>query len=94
MWMTNTEFELGIALAVVALYLLTYDRVLNKYERDGGFRLGRVRPKHRGPGFILVFDPVDRIMRVELRTTTKVIEPEDVVTRDSFKKPTAPLAGA
>jgi len=50
MWMTNTEFELGIALAVVALYLLTYDRVLNKYERDGGFRLGRVRPKHRGPG--------------------------------------------
>jgi len=40
MWMTNTEFELGIALAVVALYLLTYDRVLNKYERDGGFSPG------------------------------------------------------
>ena len=72
-----------IALALVALYLLTCIRVLNEYERGVIFRLGRAMPKPKGPGLIMVFGPVDRMMRVDLRTITKVIEPQDVITKDN-----------
>ena len=47
------------------------------------FRLGHALPKAKGPGLILVFVPVDRIVRVDLRTVAKVIEPQDVITRDN-----------
>jgi regulator of protease activity HflC (stomatin/prohibitin superfamily) len=74
---------LGIGLAVVVLYLLTCIRVLTEYERGVIFRLGRVMPKPKGPGLIMVFGPVDRMVRIDLRTVTKVIEPQDVITRDN-----------
>ena len=83
MWMMYTAIGLGIALALVALYLLTCIRVLTEYERGVIFRLGRVMPKPKGPGLIMVFGPVDRMMRIDLRTVTKVIEPQDVITRDN-----------
>ena len=83
MWMIYTAIGLGIALALVALYLLTCIRVLNEYERGVIFRLGRAMPKPKGPGLIMVFWPVDRMMRVDLRTITKVIEPQDIITRDN-----------
>jgi regulator of protease activity HflC (stomatin/prohibitin superfamily) len=69
--------------ASIALYLLSCIRVLNEYERGVLFRLGRVQPKPKGPGLILVFAPIDRMMRVDLRTITKVIEPQDIITRDN-----------
>src|SRR5690349_8731997 len=74
---------LAIVLALVGMYVLTCIRVLNEYERGVVFRLGRAMPKPKGPGLILVFWPVDRMMRVDLRTITKVIEPQDVITRDN-----------
>jgi regulator of protease activity HflC (stomatin/prohibitin superfamily) len=74
---------LGIALALGALYLLTCIRVLNEYERGVVFRLGRAMPKPKGPGLIMVFAPVDSMVRVDLRTITKVIEPQDIITRDN-----------
>ena len=74
---------LVLALALVGMYLLTCIRVLNEYERGVIFRLGRAMPKPKGPGLIMVFWPVDRMMRVDLRTITKVIEPQDVITRDN-----------
>ncbi len=73
----------SIAFAVAGIYLLTCIRILNEYERGVIFRLGRAMPKPRGPGLIMVFWPVDRMMRVDLRTITKVIEPQDVITRDN-----------
>jgi regulator of protease activity HflC (stomatin/prohibitin superfamily) len=73
----------AFAVAVGGMYLLTCIRVLNEYERGVIFRLGRAMPKPRGPGLIMVFWPVDRMMRVDLRTITKVIEPQDVITRDN-----------
>ena len=79
----ETAIGLGIALALVVLYLLTCIRVLTEYERGVIFRLGRVMPKPKGPGLIMVFGPVDRMMRIDLRTVTKVIEPQDVITRDN-----------
>ncbi len=66
MWMIDTAMGLGGALALVAVYLLSCIRILNEYERGVVFRLGRVMPEPKGPGLIMVFSPVDRMMRVEL----------------------------
>ena len=83
MWIVYPFIGLGIALAVVALYLLTCLRVLTEYERGVIFRLGRAMPQPKGPGWIMVFWPVDTMTRIDLRTVTKVIEPQDVITRDN-----------
>ena len=83
MWMIETAIGLGIALALVAFYLLTCIRVLNEYQRGVIFRLGRAMPQPKGPGLIMVFWPVDSMTRVDLRTIAKVIEPQDVITRDN-----------
>ncbi len=83
MWMIEAAMGLGVALALVAVYLLSCIRILNEYERGVVFRLGRAMPKPKGPGLILVFWPVDRMMRVDLRTITRVIEPQDIITRDN-----------
>src|SRR5271170_6963271 len=83
MWMIQTAIVLGIALGLVVFYLLTCIRVLNEYERGVVFRLGRAMPKPKGPGLIMVFWPVDFMTRVDLRTITKVIDPQDVITQDN-----------
>jgi len=71
------------ALALGALYVLSCIRVLTEYERGVIFRLGRVMPRPKGPGLIMVYWPVDSMTRIDLRTVTKVIEPQDVITRDN-----------
>jgi regulator of protease activity HflC (stomatin/prohibitin superfamily) len=83
MWMIYTAIGLGIVLAVVVLYLLSCIRILKEYERGVIFRLGRVLPKPKGPGLIMVFAPCDSMTRIDLRTITKVIEPQDIITRDN-----------
>jgi regulator of protease activity HflC (stomatin/prohibitin superfamily) len=83
MWMIYTAVGPVIVLALIALYLLTCVRVLSEYERAVVFRLGRAMPGPKGPGLILVYVPVDRMVRVDLRTITKVIEPQDVITKDN-----------
>ena len=47
------------------------------------FRLGRVLPKPKGPGVILVFAPIDRMVRISLRVDTIEVPPQDVITRDN-----------
>ncbi|MGH7134226.1 MAG: SPFH domain-containing protein, partial [Pirellulales bacterium] len=82
MWMIGGTIALGV-LALPVLYLSTCVRVLNEYERGVIFRLGRVMPKPKGPGLIMVFWPVDSMMRIDLRIIAKVIEPQDIITRDN-----------
>lgn len=72
-----------IVLFILILYLLSAVKILNEYERGVIFRLGRVLPKPKGPGFILVFQPIDRMVRVSLRIETLDVPPQDVVTRDN-----------
>jgi regulator of protease activity HflC (stomatin/prohibitin superfamily) len=74
---------LAIVVAVAALYLLGSIRILKEYERGVMFRLGRVLPKPKGPGLIMVFAPFETMTRIDLRTITKVIEPQDIITRDN-----------
>jgi regulator of protease activity HflC (stomatin/prohibitin superfamily) len=69
--------------ALVLLFLLKWIYVLKEYERGVVFRLGRVLRVPKGPGFLLVFWPIDRIVVVSLRTVVHDIPPQDVITRDN-----------
>ncbi len=69
--------------ALVILYILNSIKILREYERGVIFRLGRALPRPKGPGIILVFAPVDRMVRVSLRLVTLDIPPQDVITRDN-----------
>jgi regulator of protease activity HflC (stomatin/prohibitin superfamily) len=79
----NLFSVIGIALAVVVLYVVTCIRILYEYERGVIFRLGRVLPETKGPGFIMVFWPVDRLERVSLRIIVQDVPAQDVITRDN-----------
>ena len=68
---------------IVVLYLISSIKVLPEYERGVIFRLGKLLPKPKGPGVILVFAPIDRIVRVSLRTIVMDVPPQDVITRDN-----------
>src|SRR6185437_8149700 len=59
-------------------------KILREYERGVIFRLGRVLAQPKGPGVILVFAPLDRIVRVSLRIDTLEVPGQDVITRDNI----------
>ncbi len=72
-----------MAVGLVILYLASVITVLKEYERGVIFRLGRLLPAPKGPGLILVFWPIDKMMRVSLRTIVLDVPPQDVITRDN-----------
>jgi regulator of protease activity HflC (stomatin/prohibitin superfamily) len=65
------------------LYILSSIKILAEYERGVIFRLGKLLPQPKGPGIILVFAPIDRMVRVSLRTVVLEVPPQDVITRDN-----------
>jgi regulator of protease activity HflC (stomatin/prohibitin superfamily) len=71
------------AIFFIGIYLMSSIKILAEYERGVIFRLGRVLDKPKGPGVILVFAPIDRIVRVSLRMDTLDVPAQDVVTRDN-----------
>ncbi len=72
-----------VVVLIIVIYLLNSIKILREYERGVIFRLGRVMPQPKGPGIILVFAPIDRIVRVSLRVDTLEVPAQDVVTRDN-----------
>jgi regulator of protease activity HflC (stomatin/prohibitin superfamily) len=73
---------LGTFLVIVAIVLITGIKILREYERGVIFRLGRmVAP--RGPGITYVIPFIERMVRIDLRTVTLDIPPQDVITRDN-----------
>ncbi|MGZ4397134.1 MAG: SPFH domain-containing protein, partial [Gaiellaceae bacterium] len=73
-----------IAVAVlVLLFLAAAIRVAREYERGVVFRLGRLVMPPRGPGIFLLIPIVDRMVRVDLRTITLNIPPQEVITKDN-----------
>ncbi|MBI5084345.1 MAG: slipin family protein [Acidobacteria bacterium] len=72
-----------IALLIIVLYVLSSIKILREYERGVIFRLGRVLPQPKGPGIILVFAPIDRMVRISLRVEVFEVPPQDVVTHDN-----------
>ncbi len=72
-----------VVIGLLVLYLLNSIKILPEYERGVIFRLGRLLSKAKGPGLALVFFPIDRMVRVSLRTVTMDVPPQDVITRDN-----------
>src|SRR5918993_1532144 len=72
-----------IVVVIVLFYLLSSIKILNEYERAVVFRLGKLLPEPKGPGVILIFAPLDKMVRVSLRTIVMDVPPQDVITRDN-----------
>jgi regulator of protease activity HflC (stomatin/prohibitin superfamily) len=68
---------------VFAIWLFNSLNVLREYERGVIFRIGRLLPEPKGPGLIWVLFPIDRIVRVSLRTITMDVPTQDVITKDN-----------
>lgn len=73
----------SIIIGLIIIYILNSIKILREYERGVIFRLGRVLPYPKGPGLIFVFAPIDRMVRVSLRTIVLDIPPQDVITKDN-----------
>ena len=72
-----------VVIGIFVFYLISSIKVLNEYERAVIFRLGKVLVRPKGPGVILVFAPIDRMVRVSLRTIVMDVPPQDVITKDN-----------
>ena len=69
--------------AIIVVYVITSIQILAEYERGVIFRLGKLLPRPKGPGVVLVFRPIDRIVRISLRTVVHDVPPQDIITRDN-----------
>ncbi len=74
---------LGLAVFFGVFLVFKWINILNEYERGVIFRLGRVLKDAKGPGFVFVFWPLDRMVKMSLRTVVHDIPPQDVITRDN-----------
>jgi regulator of protease activity HflC (stomatin/prohibitin superfamily) len=83
MSITDLPIPTLILVAIVVLYLLNSIKILREYERGVIFRLGRVLGTPKGPGIILVFRPLDQMVRISLRQQVLEVPPQDVITRDN-----------
>jgi regulator of protease activity HflC (stomatin/prohibitin superfamily) len=72
-----------VVVVIFGLYIINSIKILREYERGVIFRLGRLMENAKGPGVILVFAPVDRIVRVDLRQQALEVPPQDIITRDN-----------
>src|SRR5215468_271362 len=81
--MTAAVVVVVILLVLVVLFLLLAVKVAREYERGIIFRLGRLLPEPKGPGLFLLIPIVDRMVKVDLRTITLNIPPQEVITKDN-----------
>ena len=72
-----------VPIVIIVLYVLNSIKILAEYERGVIFRLGRLLESAKGPGLILVFKPIDRMVRVSLRQEALEVPPQDIITRDN-----------
>ena len=72
-----------IVLVLILLWVISSIQILNEYERGVIFRLGKLLPQPKGPGVVFVFRPLDRIVRLSLRTVVLDVPPQDIITRDN-----------
>jgi regulator of protease activity HflC (stomatin/prohibitin superfamily) len=76
-----------IVVVILALFIasvvLSAIKVVKEYERGVIFRLGRVQGGPKGPGLFILYPLVDRMVKIDLRTVTMDVPPQDVITRDN-----------
>ena len=73
----------AILLFLIVLFLFAAIKVAREYERGVVFRLGRLLPEPKGPGLFLLIPVVDRMVKVDLRTITLNVPPQEVITKDN-----------
>src|SRR5215471_13818651 len=81
--MTAAIVALIVVLFLVVLFLISAIKVAREYERGIVFRLGRLLPEPKGPGLFILIPIVDRMVKVDLRTITLNIPPQEVITKDN-----------
>jgi regulator of protease activity HflC (stomatin/prohibitin superfamily) len=81
--MTAAIVVLIVVLFLLVLFLISAIKVAREYERGIVFRLGRLLPQPKGPGLFILIPVVDRMVKVDLRTITLNIPPQEVITKDN-----------
>ncbi len=81
--MTAALVAVVVVLFLVVLFLISAIKVAREYERGIVFRLGRLLPEPKGPGLFILIPIVDRMVKVDLRTITLNIPPQEVITKDN-----------
>jgi regulator of protease activity HflC (stomatin/prohibitin superfamily) len=74
---------IAILLFLIVLFLFSAIKVAREYERGIVFRLGRLLPQPKGPGLFILIPVVDRMVKVDLRTITLTVPPQEVITKDN-----------
>jgi len=78
-----TLYGLIVVVFLGLVFLSRWINVLNEYERAVVFRLGRLLDRPKGPGLVLIFWPIDRMVKVSLRTVVHDVPSQDVITKDN-----------
>ena len=82
MYFGTLSMPLMVVLVLVIMFLASAIKILNEYERAVIFRLGRIRDV-KGPGLIIIIPGIDRIVKIDMRTITMDVPPQDVITKDN-----------
>jgi len=78
-----TLIALAAVVLIVLMFLFAAIKVAREYERGVIFRLGRLLPEPKGPGLFLLIPVIDRMVKVDLRTITLNVPPQEVITKDN-----------
>ena len=78
----SLPIPLIVVVVLVVMFLASAIKMLNEYERAVLFRLGRIRDI-KGPGLIIIIPGIDKIVRIDMRTITMDVPPQDVITKDN-----------
>src|SRR6266511_584836 len=81
--MNAAIFIAAALLFLIFLFLFSAIKVAREYERGIIFRLGRLLPPPKGPGLFILIPVVDRMVKVDLRTITLTVPPQEVITKDN-----------
>src|ERR687893_730752 len=77
----------AIALVIIAIFVvglvLSAIKIVKEYERGVIFRLGRVQGGAKGPGLFILLPFVDMMVKIDLRTVTMEVPPQEIITRDN-----------
>ena len=82
MYFGTLSMPLMVVLVLVIMFLASAIKILNEYERAVIFRLGRIRDV-KGPGLMIIIPGIDRIVKIDMRTITMDVPPQDVITKDN-----------
>jgi regulator of protease activity HflC (stomatin/prohibitin superfamily) len=81
--MTAVVIIVVVLALLLGLFLISAIRVVREYERAIVFRLGRLFPDPKGPGLFILIPVIDRMIKVDLRTITLTVPPQEVITKDN-----------